>query len=51
MTYDAFFGKDVLLVAPLLAILSNNSRHSEIINILGPYSKKYCRMCMAYYYV
>ena len=51
VTYDAFLGKDVLLVAPLLAILSDNPRHSEIMNHLGLSSKKYCRMCMVCYYI
>ena len=30
VTYDAFLGKDVFLVAPLLGILSDNPQHSEI---------------------
>ena len=46
VTYDAFLGQDVLLVAPVMAILADNPRHSEVMNHSGPSAKKYCRMCM-----
>ena len=46
VTYYAFLGQDVLLVAPLVAILVDNPRHSEVMNHSGPSAKKYCRMCM-----
>ncbi len=43
---DGFLDCDMLLVAPVMAVLADNPRHSEIMSHLGPLSKKYCRMCM-----
>ena len=44
--YDAYLKKEVLLVAPVMAFLCDNPRHSELINRAGGCAKKYCRMCM-----
>lgn len=44
--YDACLQKEVLLIAPTLAVLADNPRHSELLNHLGGNAKKYCRMCM-----
>lgn len=46
VTYDACLKKDVLLLAPTMAILSDNPRHSELLNHAGGSANKYCRMCM-----
>ena len=43
---DAYLKKDVLLLAPTMAILSDNPRHSELLNHAGGSANKYCRMCM-----
>ena len=44
--FDAYLKKDVLLLAPTMAILSDNPRHSELLNHAGGNANKYCRMCM-----
>ena len=44
--FDAYLGKDVLIVAPVLAVLGDNPRHAELINHSGSGANKYCRMCM-----
>ena len=46
VAYDGWMQKEVLLVAPVLAILADNSRHSELLNHSGGSAKKPCRMCM-----
>jgi len=46
ITYDAHLKKEVLLIAPTIAILSDNPRHSELLNHAGGRANKYCRMCM-----
>ena len=30
--YDAFFKQEVVVLAPVLAVLSDNTRHSELLN-------------------
>ncbi len=44
IAYDGFLDCDMLLVAPVMAVLADNPRHSEIMSHSS--SKKYCRMCM-----
>lgn len=44
--YDSVMKKHVLVVAPLMCILADNPRASELLNHLGSSSRKYCRMCM-----
>ena len=44
--YDAFLKQIVIVLAPLLCILADNPRASELLNHLGGSAKKYCRMCM-----
>lgn len=44
--YDAFLKKEVLLVAPVLCFIGDNPRASEVVNHLGPGSRKFCRRCM-----
>lgn len=46
IAYDAALEEEVLLIAPVLCILSDNPRHSEIMNHAGATANKYCRMCM-----
>ena len=44
--YDAHEKKEVLVMAPVLCIIWDNPRASEITNNLGPGSRMFCRMCM-----
>lgn len=44
--FDAALKCEVLLVAPVMGILADNPRHSEIMSHSGPSAKKYCRICM-----
>ena len=46
VAYDAHLKRDVLLVAPVLAALGDNPRHSELLNHMGGRANKYCRMCL-----
>ena len=43
VAYDAYLKQEVLLVAPVLCILADNPRSSDVMNHLGP---SFCRMCM-----
>lgn len=45
-TFDAFLEKEILVVAPVMCFIGDNPRASEIMNHLGPTSKKFCRICM-----
>ena len=44
--YDAALQENVL-VAPVIYCICDNTRHSEIMNHLGPSATMYCRICMA----
>ena len=44
--YDCHLGEEVLVVAPLMCVLSDNPRHAEIMNNSGPSANLFCRMCM-----
>ena len=46
MAYDVHEKKEVLVVAPVLCIICDNPRASEVTNNLGPGSRMFCRMCM-----
>lgn len=46
IAYDALLKQQVLVVSPLMCILADNRRASELVNHLGPSSRKYCRLCM-----
>ena len=43
--YDAAMEQNVLVVAPVLCIMADNVRASELSNHLGCSANKYCRMC------
>lgn len=51
IVYDALLQRDIILMAPLLAILSDNPRHSELLNHSGGSAKIFCRMCMVRRYI
>lgn len=44
--FDVLLGQPLLVVAPLMCILADNPRASELVNHLGSSARKYCRMCM-----
>ena len=46
VVYDAFLQREVLAISPILCVICDNPRASEIVNHLGPGSKMFCRMCM-----
>ena len=43
---EAFTKQPVIVLAPLMCILADNPRASELLNHLGGSARKYCRMCM-----
>ncbi|XP_070545227.1 uncharacterized protein [Ptychodera flava] len=43
--YDAYMGCEVLVISPLLVILGDNVRQSEIVSHLGTSSRLFCRLC------
>lgn len=46
IAYDAACQEDTLIIAPVLCILGDNPRHSEIMNHAGTSAKMHCRICM-----
>ncbi len=45
LVYDACLREQVLIVAPVMAILGDNARASELVNHLGSRAKRFCRKC------
>lgn len=43
--YDAYFQKKVVVVAPVLCIMADNPRSSELLNHGGSSARKFCRIC------
>ena len=48
--YDASKGTEVLVFAPVMSILCDNPRASELLNHLGTNATKFCRICMVKHY-
>ena len=46
VTYDAYLKEDVLVVTPILCLICDNPRASELINHLGISATCYCRLCL-----
>ena len=46
VVYDALYKEMVLVIAPLMCIVCDNPRASELLNHLGSSAIKYCRICM-----
>ena len=44
--YDSLLQKDVMVIAPVMAVLCDNARASELLNHLGSRATKFCRRCM-----
>lgn len=47
--YDAFLKQQVTVLCPLMCVLADNPRASELLNHLGGSARRYCRMCMVSY--
>ncbi len=45
LLYDACLKQQVLIVAPVMAILGDSARASELVNHLGSRAKRFCRKC------
>ena len=43
--YDAKSSERVLVVAPLMIVICDNPRASEVVNHLGSSANRYCRVC------
>ena len=44
--YDSFLETDVLAIAPVICLLCDNVRASELLNHQGSTAVKLCRLCM-----
>ena len=44
--YDALLQTTVLLFAPVILMLADNPRHSELLSHRGSSCNKFCRMCV-----
>ena len=44
--YDAYLKQNVMVVAPVLFIMSDNPMSSELCNHQGSMARKFCRMCL-----
>ena len=44
--HDAFLDTDVLVIAPVICLLCDNVRASELLNHQGSTAVKLCRLCM-----
>ena len=44
--YDSFLEADVLVIAPVICLLCDNVRASELLNHQGSTAVKLCRLCM-----
>ena len=46
VVYDAHLKQNVLVIAPVLCVICDNPRASELLNHAGSSAKHFCRMCM-----
>ena len=44
--FDAFLNEEVLVVTPIICLISDNPRASELVNRLGASATCYCRLCL-----
>ena len=49
--YDASKGTEVLVFAPVMSLLCDNPRASELLNHLGSNAKKFCRICLVNHFI
>ena len=48
VVYDAFLKEEVIVFAPLLCVICDNPRASQLLNHLTRSVRRYCRVCMVY---
>ena len=46
IVFDALLQTDVIVKAPVICVIADNPRASEILNHRGGSSRRYCRKCM-----
>lgn len=46
VVYDSQLKCNVLVIAPVMCILADNARASELTNHLGATANRFCRKCM-----
>ena len=46
VTYDAYLKEEVLVVTPIICMICDNPRASELVNHLGTSATCYCRLCL-----
>ena len=44
--YDAQQKQNVVVISPLMCIVADNPRASEVLNHLGGAARRYCRICI-----
>ena len=44
--YDASLARSIFVIAPVICILCDNARGSELVNHMGCRTIKYCHICM-----
>lgn len=49
LAYDAYLGEEVLVIAPVICIIADNPRASDLTCHLGNSARKYCRICQVIY--
>ena len=46
IVYDSFYKMEVLVFSPVICVICDNPRASELCNHLGSTAKKFCRSCL-----
>ena len=46
VTYDAYLNEKVLVVMPIICLICDNPRASELVKHLGTFVTCYCRLCL-----
>ena len=46
ITFDAYLNEEVLVVTPMICLICDNPRASELVNHLGTSTTCYCRLCL-----
>ena len=49
--HDSGLDREVLVFAPVIAVLADNPRHTELLNHMGSSVNLFCRICMVFRYL
>ena len=49
--FDSYLQENVLVVAPLMLLMADNPRASELINHMGSSTKHFCRICLVHIHI